>query len=60
MLLPQGKAFRILSDRLYSIKELLKSKNHIDNNKNEDDINYKKQINKFIELFFDVQKEYKK
>ena len=60
MLLPQGKAYRILSDRLYSIKELLKSKNHIDNHKNEDDINNKEQINKYIELFFDVQKEYKK
>ena len=60
MLLPQGKAFRILSDRLYSLKELLKSKNHIDNNQNEDDINNKEQINKYIELFFDVQKKYKK
>jgi len=60
MLLPQGKAFRILSDRLYSIKGLLKKKDNIDNLKNEDDINKKEQINKYIELFFNVYNEYKK
>ena len=55
MLLPQGKAFRILSDRLYSIKGLLKCKDNFDTDKNEDNINNKTYIKKYIEMFFDIQ-----
>ena len=52
MLLPQGKAYNILSDRLYSIKGLFKYKKEIDSNINQetmDDINYF--INIFIEIY---------
>ena len=55
MLLPQGKAFRILSDRLYSIKGLLKCKDNFDTDKNEDNINNKTYIKKYIEMFFNIQ-----
>ena len=55
MLLPQGKAFRILSDRLYSIKGLLKCKDNFDTDKNEDNINNKTYIKKYIEMFFNFQ-----
>ena len=55
MLLPQGKAFRILSDRLYSIKGLLKCKDNFDTDKNDDNINNKTYIKKYIEMFFNIQ-----
>ena len=52
MLLPQGKAFDILSDRLYSIKGLLKCKNNFDNSKSDkEDVIGKEYIEKFIKLF---------
>ena len=51
MLLPQGKAFSILSDRLYSIKGLLKSKNNFDQYKKTEKTNdYKK----YIDIFMDI------
>ena len=51
MLLPQGKAFGILSDRLYSIKGLLKSKNNFDQYKKTEKPNdYKKYIDIFLEI----------
>ena len=58
MLLPQGKAYNILSDRLYSIKGLFKRSKEIDNKIDQesndlifdiDDINYF--INIFIEVY---------
>ena len=51
MLLPQGKAFDILSDRLYSIKGLIKSKEHFDNYKTEKNTNNKDYIEKYVKLF---------
>ena len=51
MLLPQGKAFDILSDRLYSIKGLIKSKEHFDNYKTEKYTNNKDYIEKYVKLF---------
>ena len=52
MLLPQGKAYNILSDRLYSIKGLFKYTKEIDSkieHETMDDINYF--INIFIEVY---------
>ena len=51
MLLPQGKAFDILSDRLYSIKGLIESKEHFDNYKTEKYTNNKDYIEKYVKLF---------
>ena len=54
MLLPQGKAFNILSDRLYSIKGLFKSMkeyyNGLEEKKNED-------VDYFINIFLEIQKK---
>ena len=62
MLLPQGKAFDILSDRLYSIKGLFKCKNYFDNYKKdkEENIVDKNYIDKYIDLFSKIQEENKK
>ena len=51
MLLPQGKAFDILSDRLYSIKGLFTNKDHFDNYNTEENNNSKDYIEKYIKLF---------
>ena len=60
MILPQGKAFDILSDRLYSIKGLIKRKDNFDDFKKEDDLNNKKYIENYINLFWKIQEENKK
>ena len=56
MLLPQGKAFNILSERLYSIKGMIKSRDNFDSHEINKD---KKYISKYIELFLKIQREKK-
>ena len=61
MLLPQGKAFDILSDRLNGIRGLIKKRNEFNfyegnNNNNIDDKNH---IEEYIKIFMDVQNEKK-
>ena len=56
MLLPQGKAFNILSERLYSIKGMIKSRDNLDSHEINKD---KKYISKYIELFLKIQREKK-
>ena len=56
MLLPQGKAFNILSERLYSIKGMIKSRDNFDSHEINKD---KKYISKYIELFLKIQSEKK-
>ena len=56
MLLPQGKAFNILSERLYSIKGMIKSGDNFDSHEINKD---KKYISKYIELFLKIQREKK-
>ena len=56
MLLPQGKAFNILSERLYSIKGMIKSRDNFDSHEINKD---KKYISKYIELFLKKKKKKK-
>ena len=56
MLLPQGKAFDILSDRLYSLKGLIKCRDNFDKCKIEENNKNKEYIEKYIKLF---ENEYK-
>ena len=56
MLLPQGKAFNNLSERLYSIKGMIKSRDNFDSHEINKD---KKYISKYIELFLKIQREKK-
>lgn len=56
MLLPQGKAYNLLSNRLYSIKGLLRNNNEIDS---AIDKNTSEDIKYFINIFIEVQKQKK-
>ena len=57
MLLPQGKAYNILSNRLYSIKGLFKYTKEFNNKLDENTI---KDINYFINIFIELQQKKKK
>ena len=57
MLLPQGKAYNILSNRLYSIKGLFKIMKELKNKLDENTI---KDINYFINIFIELQQKKKK
>ena len=56
MLLPQGKAYNLLSNRLYSIKGLLRNNNEIDS---AIDKNTSEDIKYFINIFIEVKKQKK-
>ena len=56
MLLPQGKAYNILSNRLYSIKGLFRNNDKFDDKIKE---NILENIKYFINIFIDVQKRKK-
>ena len=56
MLLPQGKAFDILSDRLYSLKGLFKCRANFDSCKIEENSNNKEYIDKYIKIFINENK----
>ena len=56
MLLPQGKAFDILSDRLYSLKGLFKCRDNFDSCKIEENFNNKEYIKKYIKIFINENK----
>ena len=56
MLLPQGKAFDILSDRLYSLKGLFKCRDNFDSCKIEENFNNKEYIEKYIKIFINDNK----
>lgn len=53
MLLPQGQAFNVLSNRMNNVQTLFVIENGFDNIKEEDD---EEEINKFIDIFLNVQK----
>lgn len=53
MLLPQGQAFNILSNRMSNVQTLFEIENGFNNIKEEDN---KEEINKFIEVFLNNQK----
>ena len=53
MLLPQGQAFNVLSNRMSNVQTLFEIENGFDNIKEE---NNKEDIDKFIEIFLNVQK----
>lgn len=53
MLLPQGQAFNILSNRMSNVQTLFEIENGFNNIKDEDT---DEEINKFIEVFLNVQK----
>ena len=54
MLLPQGQAFNILSNRMSNVQALFEIENGFDDIKEEDD--NKEEINKLIEIFLNNQK----
>ena len=54
MLLPQGQAFNILSNRMSNVQALFEIENGFDNIKEEED--NKEEINKLIEIFLNNQK----
>ena len=56
MLLPQGKAYNILSNRLYSIKGLLRNSKEIDKTISKETI---EDIKYFIDIFIEIQKQKK-
>jgi hypothetical protein len=53
MLLPQGQAFNVLSNRMSNVQTLFVIENGFDNLKEEDN---KEEINKFIDIFLNTQK----
>lgn len=53
MLLPQGQAFNVLSNRMSNVQTLFEIENGLDNIKEEEN---KEEINKFIEIFLNIQK----
>ena len=53
MLLPQGQAFNVLSNRMSNVQTLFEIENGFDNIKEE---NNKEEIDKFIEIFLNIQK----
>jgi len=53
MLLPQGQAFNVLSNRMSNVQTLFEIENGPDNIKEEEN---KEEINKFIEIFLNIQK----
>ena len=54
MLLPQGQAFNVLSNRMCNVQALFEIENGFDNIKEEED--NKEEINQLIEIFLNNQK----
>jgi vacuole morphology and inheritance protein 14 len=55
MLLPQGQAFNVLSNRMCNVQALFEIENGFDNIKEEEEVN-KEEINQLIEIFLNNQK----
>lgn len=53
MLLPQGQAFNVLSNRMSNVQTLFEIENGFDNTKEKDN---KEEVNKFIDIFLNAQK----
>ena len=53
MLLPQGQAFNVLSNRMSNVQTLFEIENGFDNIKEDSN---KEEIDKFIEIFLNIQK----